>query len=165
MGILRIIIVALAVFLVQVTAISRIAVAGCAPDLMVILLVALVLERGPVLAVIIGFLLGFLQDLGNASFLGMNALAKSVLAYGVSRVGGGLLPENVLYKGFIIFAACLVNDIVVLPIASSFSLGDIVVSFFRHSLLSALYSAVLGVVVCALLELLTRRVVRPGGGY
>jgi rod shape-determining protein MreD len=165
MGILRIIIVALAVFLLQVTAISRIAVAGCAPDLMVILLVALVLERGPVLAVIIGFLLGFLQDLGNASFLGMNALAKSVLAYGVSRVGGGLLPENVLYKGFIIFVACLVNDIVVLPIATSFSLGDVVVSFFRYSLLSALYSAVLGMIVYALVELLTRRVVRPGGGY
>jgi rod shape-determining protein MreD len=165
MGILQIIIVALVVFILQVTAIGHMSVAGCAPDLMVILLVALVLGRGPVLAVIIGFLLGFLQDLGNASFLGMNALAKSILAYGVSRVGGGLLPENVLYKGIIIFAACLVNDVIVLSITSSFSLGDVVVSFFRYSLLSALYSAVLGVVVYALLELLTRRVVRPGGGY
>jgi rod shape-determining protein MreD len=165
MNIVRIIFIALVVFIIQVTAIRRIEVAGCAPDLMVILLVSLVLERGPVLAVIIGFLLGFLQDLGNASFLGMNALAKSILAYGVSRVGGGLLPENVLYKGFIIFAACLVNDIVVLPIATSFSLGDMFASFFRFSLLSALYSALLGVAIYALLELLTRRVVRPGGGY
>ncbi|MFA4948713.1 MAG: rod shape-determining protein MreD [Candidatus Krumholzibacteriia bacterium] len=165
MNIVRVIFVALVVFLIQVTAIHRIGVAGCTPDLMVILLVSLALERGPVLAVVIGFLLGFLQDLGNASFLGMNALAKSILAYGVSRVGGGLLPENALYKGFIIFAACLVNDIVVLPIATSFSLGDVFVSFFRFSLLSALYSAFLGVVIYALLELLTRRVVRPGGGY
>ncbi len=165
MGILRIMIVAFVVFILQVTAIRAMALAGCVPDLMVILLVSIVLGRGPVLAVIIGFLLGFLQDLGNASFLGMNALAKSILAYGVSRVGGGLLPENVLYKGFIVFAACLVNDIVVLPIATSFSLGDVIVSFFRYSLLSALYSAVLGVVVYALLEVLTRRVVRPGGGY
>jgi rod shape-determining protein MreD len=165
MNIVRIILVALVVLAIQVTAISRIGVAGCTPDLMVILLVSLVLERGPVLAVVIGFLLGFLQDLGNASLLGMNALAKSILAYGVSRVGGGLLPENVLYKGFIIFVACLVNDIVVLPIATSFSFGNMFVSFFRVSLLSALYSALLGVVIYALLELLTRRVVRPGGGY
>ncbi len=165
MSIVRIIFVALAVFVIQVTAIRHIGVAGCTPDLMVILLVSLVLERGPVLAVIIGFLLGFLQDLGNASFLGMNALAKSILAYGVSRVGGGLLPENALYKGCIIFAACLVNDIVVLPVATSFSLGDAFVSFFRFSLLSALYSALLGVAIYAALELLTRRVVRPGGGY
>jgi rod shape-determining protein MreD len=165
MNIVRIFFVALVVFLIQVTAIHRIGVAGCTPDLMVILLVSLALERGPVLAVVIGFLLGFLQDLGNASFLGMNALAKSILAYGVSRIGGGLLPENALYKGFIIFAACLVNDIVVLPVATSFSLGDMFVSFFRFSLLSALYSALIGVVIYALLELLTRRVVRPGGGY
>lgn len=165
MNIVRIIFVALVVFVIQMTAVSRIGVAGCTPDLMVILLVSLVLDRGPVLAVVIGFLLGLLQDLGNASFLGMNALAKSILAYGVSRVGGGLLPENPLYKGFIIFAACLVNDIVVLPIATSFSLGDMFFSFFRFSLLSALYSALLGVVIYTLLELLTRRVVRPGGGY
>ena len=165
MNIVRIIFVALVVLVIQVTAIHRIGVAGCTPDLMVILLVSLVLERGPVLAVVIGFLLGFLQDLGNASFLGMNALAKSILAYGVSRLGGGLLPENVLYKGFIIFTACLVNDIVVLPIATSFSPGDMFVSFFRFSILSALYTALLGGVIYALLGLLPRRVVRSGGGY
>jgi rod shape-determining protein MreD len=165
MNIVRIIFIALVVLLLQVTAIRHIGIAGSTPDLMVILLVSLVLERGPVLAVVLGFLLGFLQDLGNASFLGMNALAKSILAYGVSRVGGGLLPENVLYKGFIIFFACLVNDIVALPIATSFSLGDILVSFFRYSLLSALSSALLGVVLYAMLDPLTRKVVRPGGGY
>jgi len=165
MNIARIIFVAFVVFILQVTAIGRLGIAGCFPDLMIILLVALVLERGPVVAVIIGFLLGFLQDLGNASFLGMNALAKSIVAYGVSRLGGGLLPENVLYKGLIVFAACLADDIVVLPIVNSFSPGDIVVSFFRYSLLSALYSALLGIAIYALLELLTRRVVRRGGGY
>jgi len=164
-NIARIIFVALVVFVIQMTAIHRIAVAGCAPDLMVILIVSLVLERGPVPAVVIGFLLGFLQDLGNASFLGMNALSKSVLSYGVSRLGGGLLPENVLYKGFIIFAACLLNDIIVLPIATSFSIGEIFVSFFRYSILSALYSALVGVCIFGLLELLTRRVVRPGVGH
>jgi rod shape-determining protein MreD len=161
----RIVFVALVAFVIQVTAIHRIAIAGCAPDLLVILLVALVLDRPPVAAVVIGFLVGFLQDLGNASHLGMNALAKSVVAYGVSRLGSGLLPENVLYKGFIIFAACLVNDVIVLPIATSFSLRETFVSFFRYSLLSAFYSSLVGVIIFALLELLTRRVVRPGGGY
>jgi rod shape-determining protein MreD len=165
MNIARIVFVALVLFVIQLTAVHRMAVAGCAPDLIVILLVALVLGRGPVVAVIIGFALGFLQDLGNASLLGMNALAKSVLAYGVARLGGGLFPENVLYKGLIVFAACLVNDIVVLPIATSFSFSETFVSFFRYSLLSALYSSLVGVCIFALLELLTRRVVRPGGGY
>lgn len=165
MNIARIVVIALIMFVIQMTVIHHITIAGCGPDLIIILLVALVLERGPVLAVVIGFLLGFLQDLGNASFLGMNALAKSILAYGVSRLGGGLLPENVLYKGFVIFAACLLNDIIVLPIVSSFSIKEMFFSFFRYSILSALYSAILGVCIYALLELFTRKVVRTGGGY
>jgi hypothetical protein len=95
----------------------------------------------------------------------MNALAKSILAYGVSWLGRGLLPENVLYKGIIIFVACLVNDMLTLAITTSFSLGEMFSSFFRYSILSAIYSALVGVCIYALLELLTRRVVRPRGGY
>lgn len=165
MNVARTILIALLLFTMQVTVVHRIAVAGAVPDLMIVLLVALVLPRGPVLAVIIGFLLGFLQDLGNASFLGMNALSKSIVAYGVARVGGGLLPEKVLYKGFVVVAACLVNDFVVLAVTTSFSLGQIIVSFFRYSITSALYSAVVGIVVFTAVELFTRRVVRSSGGY
>lgn len=165
MSVVRIIFVSLIVFILQVTVIHRIAVAGCIPDFLMILLVALVLERGPVLAVIIGFLLGFLQDLGDASYLGMNALAKSILAYGVSRLGGGLLPEHALYKGIIIFCACLLNDVIVLAVTTSFSVGDMFISFFRTSILSAIYSALVGVCIFALLGLFARKVVRPGGGY
>lgn len=165
MNFARIVFVAFVVFVLQVTAIHAIAVAGCFPDLLMILLVAIVLGRSPVAAVVIGFFLGFLQDLGNASFLGMNALAKSVIAYGVSRLGGGLLPEHVLYKGIIIFCACFLNDVIVLGVTTSFSIGEMLFSLFRYSALSAVYSALVGVCIYAFLELFTRRVVRPGGGY
>jgi rod shape-determining protein MreD len=164
-GILRAILVAFVVAVVQMTIVKDMAIAGSAPDLMIILLVALVLERGPVPAVIIGFLLGILQDLGNASFLGMNALSKSIVAYGVSRIGGALLPENVLYRGLIIFIASLVNDCIVLAVTTSFSFVDILKSFFRFSLASAVYSALLGICIFVCVELVTRRVVRPRGGF
>lgn len=165
MNVLRTVLIALVLLVMQMTIAHRIALAGAVPDLMVILVVALVLPRGPVFAVIVGFLLGFLQDLGNASFLGMNALAKSVIAYGIARLGGGLLPENVLYKGFVIVVACLVNDLLTLCFTTSFSIGTIIVSFFRYSILSSLYTGVIGVVVYSAVELLTRRVVRSGAGF
>jgi rod shape-determining protein MreD len=165
MNIGRIILVVLIVLVLQVTVIHKMAVAGAMPDLFIVALVALVLQRGPVLAVLIGFALGFLQDLGNASYLGMNALSKSLLAYGVSRLGSGLLPENVLYKGVIIFIACLLNDAIVLAITTGFSPGEMLFSFFRYSLLSAIYSALVGVCIYSFLELFPRRVVRSRGGY
>jgi len=161
----RTVLIALLLFVMQMTIVHRIGIAGSVPDLMIVLLIAVVLPRGPVSAVIIGFLLGFLQDLGDASHLGMNALAKAVVAYGVARVGGGFLPENVLFKGFVIVAACFVNDLIALAVTTSFSPGQMIHSFFRYSILSALYSGVIGVVVFSAVELFTRRVVRTGGGH
>ncbi len=158
----RMILVAAIVFVLQLTIAQRMRVAGAAPDLLVILLAAIALGRGPVFAVVAGALIGFLSDLGNASFLGLGVIAKSILAYGMTRLGG-VLPEHILYRGIVILAACLVNDLITLAVTSSFSPGDIIVSFFRHSILSALYSALLGVAIFAFLELFGRRVVRSNG--
>ena len=164
MRIVRIILTALVILVLQVTLVHSVEIGGAAPDLIIILLIALVMERGPVTAVVIGFSLGFLQDLGNASYLGMNALAKSLIAYGVSRFGQGFLPESILFRGFLIFAVSLVNDVIVLVI-TTFSFLDVLVGFFRFSLLSALYTALVGMAVLQLVKLATGRVVRPGGRY
>lgn len=160
MYVLRIIIIVLIFFVLQVTLMGRIEVIGATPDLMLVLLVALVFERGPVAAVTIGFCLGFLQDLGNASFLGMNALTYSIIAYGISRISGGLFPESTVFKGVLIFAAVLAGDLISLVIITHFSVSQILYSFFRHTVLSAIYSALIGIVILAVAEILFRRVVR-----
>ncbi len=159
MKVIRILLLAVVIFVLQLMVVPSIGLLGVAPDLVTILLIALVLERGPVAAVIIGFVLGFLQDLGNASFLGMYALAKSLIAYGVSRYGAGFLPESILFKGLLIFAATLFNDLVVLVVTTGFDLPAIIVSFFRYSILSALYTAVVGLLVFTLIDAATGRVV------
>lgn len=164
MRLVRVFLVSIIVFVAQLTVAHRISIAGASPDLVVILLVALVLGRRPVYGVVIGFMLGFLQDLGNASFLGMNALSKSVIAYAVCRCGGGIFPESTLFKGVIIFAAALVNDFIILIVTTSFSILEIIYSFFRFSILSALCSTIIGMLVIAIVEALTGRVVHAGAG-
>ena len=161
---IRFVLFAVVIFVLQLKVVPSIGLLGVVPDLVIVFLVALVLERGPVAAVIIGFALGFLQDLGNASFLGMNALAKSLIAYGFSRFGAGFLPESVLFKGLLIFAASLFNGIVTLIVATGFDLPAVVVSFFRYSILSALYTTIVGLLVFAVIEAVTGRVVGSRGG-
>lgn len=161
---LRIVLLAILIFILQLKVVPSIGLLGTAPDLVIILLIALILEKGPVAAVIIGFVLGFLQDLGNASFLGMNALAKSLIAYGVSRFGAGFLPESVLFKGLLIFVASLFNEGLMLVVTTGFDLPVIFFSFFRYSILSALYTAVVGLVVFAVIDAVTGRVVGSRGG-
>ncbi|RJR31106.1 MAG: rod shape-determining protein MreD [Candidatus Latescibacterota bacterium] len=159
----RTILAALIIFVLQLVLAPRIRIAGASPDLLIILLAAIALGRGPVFAVVAGALIGFLSDLGNASFLGIGVVAKSIIAYGMARLGG-VLPEHVLYRGFVILAACLVNDLVTLAVTTSFSPGDILFSFGRYSILSAIYSAIVGVVVFAVLELFGRKAGRSDGG-
>jgi rod shape-determining protein MreD len=165
LSVVRAIVAAFAVFILQVTIVHRMSVIGARPDLMLVLLVVLVLDRNPVMAIVIGFSLGFLQDLGNASFLGMNALAKSLIGYGIARYASGFLPESTFFKGLLILVASLVSSVIVLNIMSTFNPLTVVVSFFRHSILSAIYSAIAGVIVFLILKLFPRRVVRSGGRY
>ncbi|HSG27724.1 MAG TPA: rod shape-determining protein MreD [Candidatus Krumholzibacterium sp.] len=165
MYIARMLIAAVLVFLLQVTIVHNVSLLGATPDLVLVLLVIFVIDRKPVLAVIIGFLLGFLQDLGNASFLGMNALAKSVIAFGIARFASGYLPESILFKGLLIFLAALVSDIIVLNITASFHPGAVLLDFFRYSIVSALYTSLIGIAVFGLLRLVPGRRRRSVGRY
>ena len=163
--VLRVVLAAFIVFILQVTVMSKVAVAGASPDLMMVMLVVLVIDRKPIVGIIAGFLLGFLQDLGNASFLGMNALAKSLVGYGIARYGRDYLPDNILFKGLLVLIACLIHDIIKLHITTSFDSADVIVAFFRYSILSAAYTALLAVLVMQIIDILPRRMVRSGGRY
>lgn len=163
--ILRIVFVSVVAFVLQVTIVNGAWPGKASPDLVFVVLLLIIIDRGPVTAVVAGFLLGFLQDLGNASFLGMNALANSVVAYGVSRLGRDYLPEDVVFRIFLFFAAFLVKSIIVLNITESFSFIRVITFFFRYSVLSALYTALIAVFLWKFVQLISERVVRPGGGY
>jgi len=162
---LRIMLASFIVFVLQVTLVHSVTVAGASPDLLMIMLVVLVIDRDPITGIIAGFLLGFLQDLGNASFLGMNALAKAIVGYGIAKYGREFLPDNILFRGLLVFAACLINDIITLHIATSFDSVEVIVAFFRYSILSAVYTALLAVLVMQIIDILPRRMVRSGGRY
>ena len=153
------------VFVFQVVLSHIISLGEASPDFILILLIVLVMHKKPVVAVVIGFFLGFLQDLGNASYLGMNALAKSLTGYVVARYASDLLPDSSLFKGLLILVSSLAGDIILLNIMSSFDQVSVLVAFFRYSLLSAVYTAVVGVVVFKVIHLLPGRTVRSGGGF
>ncbi len=164
MRLVFIVVCALIVFVLQVKLVPELSIGGAAPELMLIMLVMISLKLSPAPAIIAGFLLGFLLDLGNALHLGANAMAFSIIAYGVSHIGGGYLPEGVFFKGFLVFVTSLFKDVVVLAIMTGFDIPDMLHLLFRYSLLTALYSAVVGMIVFTLLRPLMRRMVRSNVG-
>lgn len=82
--------IALALFLVQMTFVPLIPVAGFTPDLLILWLVAMGVRRGRLEATLGGFIVGLLHDLTTTQFLGLAALTKSIAGY----VAGSFYNEN-----------------------------------------------------------------------
>ncbi len=75
---------------------------GVAPDFSVIALVILALATGAGSATVGGFMLGLVQDLSNPSLLGLQALCKSGLGFGVGSLRGRLLYGVPLVEGLVV---------------------------------------------------------------
>lgn len=152
-----------AVFLVLQAALSsRIALGAVAPDFVVVCVALHALQQGPIRGALYGFILGIVVDLGNPGFLGLNALTKTVVGYGVGRMGSAASPGSVVM--FVVFlAAAFAHDALYYIMFLWPRMGGAFASIFTVALPSALYTAVVGIGVERVLALLGARVVTADG--
>jgi rod shape-determining protein MreD len=68
-----------------------IAIKGIGPDFSIIALVILALATGPIPATAGGFMVGLVQDLAHPNLLGLRALCKCLLGFGLGRLRGRLV--------------------------------------------------------------------------
>ena len=73
-------------------------IADVAPDIPLIVVVMLALRRGPEFGCGAGFLAGLLQDAATGGLLGVQALTKSVIGFGVGALGGRLRVSQPLVQ-------------------------------------------------------------------
>jgi rod shape-determining protein MreD len=88
---LRMLALIIVVVLVQVTLFPHLRLAGVAPDLGLVVALAVGYNDGPEAGAIAGFVAGFGFDLFLETPLGLNALAYALVGYGVGIIEGGLL--------------------------------------------------------------------------
>jgi rod shape-determining protein MreD len=124
------------------------------PDFPIIALVILALAAGPVPGTIGGFLLGLVQDLSNPSLLGVQALCKTVLGFGLGRLRGRLVHGMPLVEATVVALSVVAHDLVFLLIQSSFTTEGNFLSLFTRTLPSAVYSGLLGIPLLRLAEFL-----------
>jgi rod shape-determining protein MreD len=133
--------------LLQATLAPRIAFGDIQPDFIVIVVLLFALYRGAVPGAILGFAVGFLQDLGNPVMLGLNALTKTLMGFAIGRVGEKTFPDNVPFLFGLFAAASLGHDTVYLLFYKWPHLGSAVVMIVVAALPSALYTAFFGVLI------------------
>jgi rod shape-determining protein MreD len=73
-------------------------IADVAPDIPLIVVVMLALRRGPEFGCGAGFLAGLLQDAATGGLLGIQALTKSVIGFGVGALGSRLRVSQPLVQ-------------------------------------------------------------------
>jgi rod shape-determining protein MreD len=122
-----------------------ISIAGVAPDFTIIALVILSLAAGSIPGTAAGFLLGLIQDLSTPNLLGLQALCKTVLGFGLGRLRGRLIHGMPLVEATVIAIAVVAHDLVYLILQASLSTEGDFLSLFTRTLPSAVYSGLVGI--------------------
>jgi rod shape-determining protein MreD len=145
--VVKLVLVLLLAFLVQTTWVHRIAVFELEPDLVLLVLVFAALSAGACEATILGFAVGFLQDVYLPANLGVNALAKSIVCFAIGFGRIGIMAERVQVQVGLVFGAVLVHDAIYYLGDHGLQLAQVPLFWLRYSLGRAFYTSLIGLLV------------------
>lgn len=117
------------------------------PDLVIIVLVFIGITSGQIEAIVLGFFSGFLMDVYNPEWMGMNALSNSIIGFAVGYSRVGVVAEDIQVQTTILFVASLMRDLIYFL---CYTFPDPVQALYlilRYGLGTAVYTAVLGTLI------------------
>lgn len=154
----------IAVFiLLQVLVADKIAIGRVEPDFPLLIAAYLAVFKGPIRGSVLGFLVGLIQDLFNPAFLGLNALTKTIVGYVLGIAGAKTEPESSVFLFALLGGAALVHDFIYLLFFTGLSMGKFFLMWVTVSIPSALFTAIVGVLVHQIVTYGLREVVRYFG--
>jgi rod shape-determining protein MreD len=139
---------ALIVFIIQMTFVPLISVAGFTPDLLILWLVTMGIRRGRLEATIGGFLVGLLQDVTTTQFFGLAALSKSLAGYAAGAFFNENTAEQTLGSYRFAFSVLLISALHNVPYYTIFYQGvdrSLILAVAGSTVGTALYTAVVSV--------------------
>ncbi|MBI4720625.1 MAG: rod shape-determining protein MreD [Chitinivibrionia bacterium] len=158
-----VVITGLLFLLLQMIAANKIALGPVEPDFPLLFVVYVSLYRGSFQGTLIGFGIGFLQDLFNPSLLGLNALLKSILGSIAGRIGSTMERDSALFLALILVVSQLAHDLIYMVFYYGFNIVHILKMFAIATIPSSLYTALVGVLVHKVCSSLGLKAVRIFG--
>jgi rod shape-determining protein MreD len=147
-------------FLLQALVSDKITFRSIGPDFPLLIVSYFALFRGAFPGSIFGFVVGFFQDLFNPSFLGLNALTKTIVGYALGRAGAQTERDNPLFLFGLFGVTALGHDFVYLLFFTQLHLGKLFFTWATVSIPSAVYTALVGACVHTIVMFSLTEVVR-----
>ncbi len=138
------------ILLIQITVVPLLSINTVIPDLILILLVYYSITEGQIYGSVLGFIYGLLFDIITGSLIGSTMIAKTIAGF----TAGYFSSENkrdqylIPYNFALIVLLCAVIDSTINAFFSSIEFNsNIFLLFFEHSLLPAIYSAAIALMI------------------
>ena len=147
-------------FVIQTTWLDFFSVSNLKPDLILLIITIVALREGPILATLLGFIIGLLQDAYAPADLGLNALLKCTAGFAVGHGRSRVVSDNVQVQVALIFFTVLLHDLLYYAITSAISLFDAPYFWMRYGLGRAVYTGLVGAFAYVLFPL-RQRLIRP----
>lgn len=122
------------------------------PDFLVIAVLYAAVRMRPAWAAVLGFSLGLAADSLTLGGFGAGALAMSLVAFGASWLKALFFADNVAINAAFLFLGKWAFDFVFLIAQHRMSPGAMIVQMLFWSVLSAAFTAVVGLIVMGLLR-------------
>lgn len=136
--------------LIQLTVIPLLSINSVIPDLILILLVYYSITQGQIYGTVLGFIYGFLFDIITGSLIGSTIIAKTIAGF----TAGYFSSENkrdqnlIAYNFALIVLLCSLIDSTISAFFSSVDINaNIFLLFYQNSLLPAIYSAAISLMI------------------
>ena len=161
-NVLRHILLLVLAYILQTTWVYGIAVFDLRPNLVILILLFIALYAGSFEATILGFLIGFIQDLNVPENLGLNAFTNSLVAFGVGWLRLHIVGDNIQVQVVAIFSATLVHNLLHCVLDSAIPWSGVLFFWGRYGFGAAVYTSALGALIAVLLQV--RRNMLPETG-
>jgi len=140
--------IVLLIFTFQATMGDFIKVLGIKPDLILVLTCMAGLLKGKNGGGFAGIFVGLFQDILYGSFIGLNALAKSVTGYVVGIGAWSLYKGNLIIPFFVVFLGSIFHEIVVFCVLFALSMNPPFIPSLINTILPfAFYNGLIAVVL------------------
>ena len=151
MRIARHVLLLILAYLIQTTWIQTVEIAALKPNLILLVLVHIALRTGPVEATLLGFGIGFLQDLQTPVDMGLNALLNTLAGYLTAYWGTRMATDNIHVQVAAVCVVVLLHDLLFYLGTGGVPLSGVPYFWLRYSLGGAAYTGLVSAVIYAVL--------------